>query len=159
MCSWQQLLNQRVQYFFVCTNRKKMLLYALTNTHAFDVIACHKLGLHQLCSRKNAHSCCAKSFEQRAVFKLPHHIWLDAQAFKPVVNAWPDSCMAGGQQHGHFGKRLRKAFASLRQQRRRRKPAQGRRAQRMAVNLLIGVARCRPISQHHIKPVQCQVTQ
>ena len=38
----QQLLNQRMQHFFVGTNRKKMFLHALADAHLFNVIARHE---------------------------------------------------------------------------------------------------------------------
>ena len=61
--AWQQFLYQRMQNFFMCPNRKKVLLYSIAAPHALYVILRHELDLHQFSGGKNTHAGRAEGFE------------------------------------------------------------------------------------------------
>ena len=113
--------------------------------------------MNQRRRREHAQPRFAKRFKQSAVFKLAHHPGKQVMALKPLVQARAHRGMANGQQHRQAlqsgGWVQRPAVLPLGQP----VPAQGRLAQRMAVNAQIRVVGRGAIGQHHVQPVQGQV--
>ena len=86
-----------MQHFFLRGNAEELFFDAFARADLRDLIARGQFIVYPLGSREHAHAGRAEGLEQRAVFKLAHHIRLDAQSLKPLIKPAAHSRLCGGQ--------------------------------------------------------------